>query len=540
MLVGAAVRMAECMGLNRDGSKAYNLSPLETHVRRLIWHQLCFLDIRTCEAQGPKPAIRREDYDTWLPDNCEEDQITASGTCQARPSDGWTSALFPVIRFEINEMMRTIWADRRRLEARKMTPAQVLAKVEDFRRRMLEKYDQLLEERVPIQRYAKIVMHLLLYRLHVMVLHPYYANTASPMPQRLRCVLITSATMIIERAAQLESDPAFRTWHWYAGAYQQFQAALILATEMYYHPEQQRYPGRIWRCLDYVFGTSSSMPPEEKGRRILGEIMDKMGAYVSMRRMRAPIITATASLATHAVQTENVRGSLGGVPRQVTTPEQPNPSGPSISNASNAEPLMSEGVAAVPSDGTQLNPFRAGPPRLVRDPERPVMALTKEQPWMDGAACILPSIYSGPQDNVQLPGFQAAGVQSGDTLWRKSHVPHLAPLDNDSPGLSSSDCGSASGSGRGSSGSTAGPVDSMASLGGSSMGPMTGAPVAGVDWVSFSSSKTSTHFLLRRGYYPVFLRLWRLTWSRTTRKRPSTPCFRTIHIRGSSLASATQ
>ena len=31
--------------------------------------QLCFLDIRTCEATGPRPQIHKEDYDTRLPLN---------------------------------------------------------------------------------------------------------------------------------------------------------------------------------------------------------------------------------------------------------------------------------------------------------------------------------------------------------------------------------------------------------------------------------------------------------------------------------------
>lgn len=302
MLVGAAVRMAECMGLNRDGSKAYNLNPADTHIRRLIWHQLCFLDIRTCEAQGPKPAIRREDYDTWLPDNVEEDQLT-NGTCPARPREGWTSNLLPLIRFEINEMMRIIWADRRKLESRRTTLTQVLFKIEKFRKRMLENYDRLLDERIPIQRYAKLVMHLLMYRLHVMILHPYYANTANPMPQRLRSVLIMSAMVIIELAMQLDTNPAFRLWRWYGGAYQQYQAALILATEMFYHPNHKD-ASRIWACLDYVFGLECNTPTEDKGRQVLAEIMGKMGVYMSMRRTRAPTATASASPAKQAVKTE--------------------------------------------------------------------------------------------------------------------------------------------------------------------------------------------------------------------------------------------
>lgn len=293
------------MGLHRDG-RQYKLDPLETHIRRLIWHQLCFLDIRTCEAQGPRPTIRREAYDTWLPDNCEEDQLPFDASPSANPhlsSEGWTSTLLSLIRFEINEMMRITWADRYKLEARKITLTQALAKIETFRKRMLASYDHLIDERVPIQRYAKLVMHLLLYRLHVMILHPYYANTTSAMPARLRSVLVMSGIMIIELAIQLDTDPAFRLWRWYAGAYQQYQAALILVTEIYYHPAHEEAE-RIWTCLDHVFELDDNVNTKDKCIHILTDIMGKMGAYVSMRKLRPPVSTASASPQNQAVKAE--------------------------------------------------------------------------------------------------------------------------------------------------------------------------------------------------------------------------------------------
>lgn len=384
------------MGLHRDGSKAYNLKPLETHVRRLIWHQLCFLDIRTCEAQGPKPAIKREDYDTWLPDNCEEDQL-ANATYRPGPADCWTSTLFPLIRFEINEMMRIIWADRRKLEARRITLTQVLTKIEKFRKRMLDNYDQFLDERVPLQRYAKLVMHLLLYRLHVMILHPYYANTSNPMPQRLRSVLIMSGIMIIEIAIQLDTNPAFRTWRWYSGAYQQYQSSLILATEMFYHPDHKEV-NRIWACLDYVFGLDCHLPQEEKGRQILTEIMGKMGMYMGMRKMRAPTWTAMANPAQQAVKTDE--GEARGGPEPATSPTQE----------------------------------QAPPPRGSASPGTPQRQRQQQQQEQH--------MISGPrqqalqtQQNAPVPSIMMAG------LW-DILPPPPPPPNPDSPGNSSSDGGS--------------------------------------------------------------------------------------------------
>lgn len=451
VLVGAAVRMAECMGLNRDGSKAYNLNPLETHVRRLIWHQLCFLDIRTCEAQGPKPAIRREDYDTWLPDNCEEDQLA---TCYPQPSQpiqqapptpsaDWTSTLPTLIRFEINEMMRVLWTDRRKLEARRITLTEVLTKIENFRKRMLESYDSLLDERIPLQRYAKIVMHLLLYRLHVMILHPYYANTANPMPARLRSVLITSAVVIIELATQLDTHPAFAPWRWYAGAYQQYHSALVLATEMFYHPHQ-REAQRIWACLDYVFELDGRISSEEKGRQILVEIMGKMGIYMSMRKMRAPTLTASASPAKQAVKAEEAGLTC-----------QPASASEGTGDAMRTIHLLQQHPTAPPPPPPQSNsiypPMRYPRPPPMKE-ERGMVTVPPPMPSVQNTFATQPPtttttqqmIFSGPPSSRHEtpPGPFASGGLPPAPLWS------LPPPQNaDSPDNSSSDGGSVMGVG---------------------------------------------------------------------------------------------
>jgi len=276
--------MAECMGLHRDG-EVHGLNPIDTHIRRLVWHQLCFLDIRTAEAHGPRPFIRREDYDTRLPENCDEEQILSNGP---RPPNEarWTTMLLPIIRFEVNEMMRVIWVDRRKLESKKITLTEVLAKTENFRKRMMEKYERLLDDNIPVQRYARLVMHLLLYRLYAMVLHAYHHNGGTQLPARLNNVVVMAGIMIIEISIQLENNRAFRDWAWYFGTYTQYQVALLLATEVYFRP-QNREAGRIWACLDYVFDLDRNMPPDVKAAQVFNEVMSKTLVYNSMRKARA-------------------------------------------------------------------------------------------------------------------------------------------------------------------------------------------------------------------------------------------------------------
>ncbi|PBP24625.1 hypothetical protein BUE80_DR004460 [Diplocarpon rosae] len=286
VLLGAAIRMAECMGLHRDGL-TYGMNPLETHVRRLVWHQLCFLDIRTCEAQGPRPTIRRDEFDTKLPLNVNDIDIRPDSKAPIG-LDRWTDATFSLIRFEINEMIRTIWTDRPRIERRKISLTAVLSKIETFRRNMAAKYDHLIDDRVPLQRCAKLVKALLMSRLHIMVLHRYHNSVVAPMPDRLRNMLLSAGTVTLETAVTLETRPDLQSWSWYVGAYQQYHIAFLLLMEVHFYP-QRKEADRIWKCLDYIFETDTMESRREKGIRVLQELQRKTAVYQSMRGMRAPV-----------------------------------------------------------------------------------------------------------------------------------------------------------------------------------------------------------------------------------------------------------
>jgi hypothetical protein len=277
--------MAECMGLHRDG-ESYGLNPLETHVRRLIWYQLCFLDIRTCEAQGPRPTIRKDDFDTKIPLNVDDVDLHASGRPPSA-GDRWTDATFTNIRFEVNEMMRTIWVDRPRIERRKISLTAVLSKIETFRRNMAAKYDHLIDERIPLHRAARMVKSLLMSRLHIMTLHRYHNSVSNAMPDRLRQIMLASGTIMLENSVALEIMPEVQQWAWYTGAMHQFHVAFLLLIDVFFYPKRPE-ADRIWPCLDYVFNTDRSEPREIKARKILTELQEKTAVYQDLRKMRAP------------------------------------------------------------------------------------------------------------------------------------------------------------------------------------------------------------------------------------------------------------
>jgi len=273
------------MGLHRDGTE-YDLKPIETHVRRIIWYQLCFLDIRTCEAQGPRPGIRLEEFDTKFPLNVDDADLEQS-IPPSKSVERWTDMTFAVMRMECNEMMRALWFDRPRLEKKQISLTAVLGKIESFRKIIHGKYLPLMDMTIPIQQCAKAVMDIMLARMHIMVLHRYHNSVAYRIPDRLRQIILTSGTEQLEASVNFDTNPRFAPWAWYAGAIQQYQSALLLLAEVFAYP-MRKEADRIWRCLDFVFEPPLHLARDQKARLILTEIRDRMGVYRDARRMKAP------------------------------------------------------------------------------------------------------------------------------------------------------------------------------------------------------------------------------------------------------------
>ena len=286
VLVGTAIRLAECLGLHRDPADVYGLPPVDCQVRRTLWFQLCFLDFRTGEVHGPRPCIKREDYDTRFPLNIDDADLMSRKVEESNTR--FTDMTLSRIRFEVNEMHRIIWYDRLRLEKRKVTLTHLLGKIEAFRKAMLSKYTPMLDTSIPIQHYADTAMKLLLERMNVMVLHRYVNNYNLKVSDRLREVCLVGGVNQMMAAVELERAPNLQKWKWYNGAHQQWHTAFLLLVEIYRFPNR-READRIWEICDFVFEPDTSLSRTQKARTIISAIKDRTAVYRDMRRMRAPV-----------------------------------------------------------------------------------------------------------------------------------------------------------------------------------------------------------------------------------------------------------
>ncbi|EFQ99096.1 hypothetical protein MGYG_02110 [Nannizzia gypsea CBS 118893] len=374
-LVGTAIRLAECMGIHRDPEE-YGHGPVETHIRRMIWYQLCFLDLRTSESQGPRQTIRREDYSTKFPLNVNDADFLLHRDSRLTDMPKFTDMTFTRIRFECHELHRLVYVDRMKLENNSISLTRVLGKIEAFRRATYAKYGPLIyvSNPRPIQRAAQLVLSILICRSYTAVLHRYHNSVSVRIPDRLRQIIITACTQLLEDAIELETAPDLQPWAWYSGAFNQYHVAFLILIEVWAYP-MRKEADRIWRCLDYVFETPSTpavpdsagknarhqliMQRDAKARLILEQLRDRMTAYREMRKLRVPISMADTKVLR---MTPEAGTSREPSPPQMLDHSSGNGSlqwGPQYTS----QPF--EESQSVPAPSSQLiNPARLSPPRM--------------------------------------------------------------------------------------------------------------------------------------------------------------------------------
>ena len=158
-LVASAIDLARGMGLNRDGAN-YGYDAVVTQVHRMIWHQLCFLDIRVCETQCPRPRIRKDEFDTQFPLNVDDSELEKSDLPK-ESSERWTSMTLSNARMECNEKIREIIAARHQMRQRDVSESPYIKKmlemIYEFTQYMERKYYPMIDDAVPIQHYTRLV-----------------------------------------------------------------------------------------------------------------------------------------------------------------------------------------------------------------------------------------------------------------------------------------------------------------------------------------------------------------------------------------------
>lgn len=254
-LTALAIRIAQSLGVHRDGEK-FGLSPLETELRRRLWWHIHAIDIRSSEDYGCEPTLTDFSFDTKLPLNINDDDITADMKEAPASRVGCTEMTFSLIKFEIGVTARRIQttgpASLAAMKSKSILECRAKL-VDTCRRRMEQRYLQRCDFTVPIQFVSYYFSKLVLDKLWLLIHNPRLSREAEQqVSPELRDKYFEISIEVIEHSRILETHKDTERWVWLFRTYMQWHALVYVLSDLCTRPLGP-LAERAWRVIDAVY-----------------------------------------------------------------------------------------------------------------------------------------------------------------------------------------------------------------------------------------------------------------------------------------------
>lgn len=258
MLTGNAVRIAQALGIHRDGS-FFSLSPFETEMRRRLWWQICLLDMQVSEVHGSPPTISPNSFDTKFPLNVNDSDISEEDTEVQSPRTGFSEMVYSLIRFEILKVVKPLIYlpsyssdNLTGMENRNIDELEV--QIEKCAQHVESKYLKHLDVSKPFHRMTLTGARLILAKVWLTLHQPLHGHQRnSALKQSAKDHLFITSIEIIEHSRQLQTETAVRRWSWTFCSYIRWHAAIYLLFELCMRTKGYIVE-RAWRNIDAIFG----------------------------------------------------------------------------------------------------------------------------------------------------------------------------------------------------------------------------------------------------------------------------------------------
>jgi hypothetical protein len=176
-LTGMAVRIAQSLGIHRDGTH-FNLLPFEVEMRRRLWWQVCILDARSSEDHGCDPTIVETQFDTKMPLNVNDTDLDPKMQHFPVERIGFTDMTFSLIRFEVTNIFRRLLyvptnpSPCTELFAN-LTIADKEKWISDCHQRLEDKYLKNSDMSIPLYWVTATIARLVMSKMWLMIYHPH-------------------------------------------------------------------------------------------------------------------------------------------------------------------------------------------------------------------------------------------------------------------------------------------------------------------------------------------------------------------------------
>ena len=276
-LTGVALRMAEGMGLHRNGLFLH-LPPFETEIRHRIWWQLKIFEGDSAELSGSgKFTISDSDPKaTQPPSNINDNEfypgISSLPVAKGRATDMvfcalryelrsyWTSNdRFKRLRLQDQSTMQTIFGKTEAMNAvRERDEA-----IDEFERLLEDKYVRYCDPSIPIQLMATVAARVAVSNSRLMAHHPRTWVSQEEIPESERQYVWNLSLKGLRQFSMLHSNRELQRFSWHAAFYFRWQPFINTLDILRVSPLIQE-ADQAWRLVDEVYETNPEFASNTK------------------------------------------------------------------------------------------------------------------------------------------------------------------------------------------------------------------------------------------------------------------------------------
>jgi hypothetical protein len=267
-LTGVAVRIAQGMGLDRDGS-ILGLSPFDTEVRRRVWWQLKSHDFRAAELCGLAKFrdLTTSHESTKWPTNINDVDLYPEMTSLEIAATGLTDAAFIAYKFEMTNFAASRVAAFRKsgknpsqwnLDSQDNDKAGTQSAAETLEANLEMKYLRYCDPSQPLHLVLLLVGRYGLSVVTFLTHHPRRWATMEHVPQSERVLVWNISIKLLEQYNMMQSNPLIQGFAWHAPYFQQWHAFIHVLDTLKAEPLRSD-ASKSWQLVGSIYDHTADM-----------------------------------------------------------------------------------------------------------------------------------------------------------------------------------------------------------------------------------------------------------------------------------------
>ncbi|KAE8379202.1 fungal-specific transcription factor domain-containing protein [Aspergillus bertholletiae] len=257
-LCGVAVRMAQRIGLHRDGAQL-GLSIFETEMRRRLWRQLSILDVTTAHSSGITSLHPYFSVDVLPPSNVNDSELDPRMTDMLRVHQGATEMIFVLARSEFGEWMRRwskaggethgsrdFWASSSFSDEAKDQA------VDELNHAFESKFLQYCDKSIPLHYMTARLMQTIVCQMRFSAHHPRQYGEKDNMSLAERNSVFTTCLQIMEGFEDCQSNEIIQRYLWHVDNHIPWDALIYTLYELRTRVDEKQTT-RSWDLIDRIY-----------------------------------------------------------------------------------------------------------------------------------------------------------------------------------------------------------------------------------------------------------------------------------------------